>query len=75
MSHRFSISIVKQREVEAAEMPKKKNLNVEGKALFCMSKDHPIRKCATKIVEQEHFDNVILFLIVFSTFMLVLETP
>ena len=62
-------------EVEASEMPKKKNLNVEGKALFFMGTDHPIRRFSKSIVERQHFDNVILFLIVFSTFMLMLETP
>jgi len=38
-------------EVEAAEKPRKKNLNVEGKALFFMSKDHPLRKFSTNVVE------------------------
>ena len=75
MSQRFSISVIKQMEVEASEKPKKKHLNVEGKALFFMNPDHPVRKLSTRIVEQENFDNVILFLIVFSTLMLILETP
>lgn len=62
-------------EVEAAEKPKVKALNVEGKALIFMDKDNAIRKCSTKIVEKENFDNFILFLIIFSTIMLCLESP
>lgn len=48
---------------------------VEGKALFFMTKDHPVRKFSTSIVEKENFDNVILVLILFSTIMLVFESP
>lgn len=62
-------------EVEAAEKPKRKPLTVTGRSLWLMSPENPIRKCSVNIVGQEDFDNVILFLIVFSTFMLVLESP
>lgn len=74
-TQRFSISAIKQMEVEASEKPKRKEMKVVGKSLFCMNKDNAIRKYSTSIVSHPHFDNVILFLIIFSTFMLVLETP
>ena len=48
---------------------------VTGKSLYLLGPENPIRKGAIKIVGHQHFDNVILFLIIFSTLMLVLETP
>lgn len=74
-SKKFSISVIKQMEVKASEGAKKKNLNVEGKALWLMSPENAIRKYSTSIVAHNHFDNTILFLIVFSTCMLILESP
>jgi lysylphosphatidylglycerol synthetase-like protein (DUF2156 family) len=62
-------------EVEAAEKPKRKILTVHGKSLWFMGPDHPIRRASVMIVGHEYFDNIILFLIVFSTIMLVLESP
>ena len=62
-------------EVEAAEKPKRKPLTVTGKSLWLMSPSNPIRRFSVFVVGQAHFDNVILFLIVFSTFMLILESP
>jgi hypothetical protein len=61
--------------VEAAEKPKRKPLTVTGKSLYLMTPEHPLRKFSVTVVGHEHFDNVILFLIVFSTFMLILESP
>lgn len=40
-----------------------------------MGPENPIRRLAIRIVEKENFDNFILFLIIFSTSMLILETP
>ena len=40
-----------------------------------MDKDSAVRRFAGKIVGHQHFDNVILFLIIFSTILLTLETP
>jgi hypothetical protein len=62
-------------EVEAAEKPKKKPMVVTGKALGFMSPQNPLRRFSVWIVSMEHFDNFILFLIVFSTFLLILESP
>ena len=62
-------------EVEAAEKPKSKPLTITGRSLWILSPENCIRKFCAKIVGHRHFDNVILFLIVFSTFMLILESP
>ena len=62
-------------EVEASEKPKRKELTVEGMSLYMMSPENPIRKFAVMLVGHQHFDNIILFLIVFSTLMLLVESP
>jgi hypothetical protein len=62
-------------EVEAAEKPKRKPLPVVGRSLWIMSPENPIRRCSAYIVGLEKFDNSILFLIIFSTFLLILESP
>lgn len=74
-TQRFSISAIKQMEVEASEKPKRKAMVVTGKSLFLMKPDNFIRKWSTSVVSHPYFDNIILFLIVFSTFLLILETP
>ena len=62
-------------EVEAAEKPKSKPLAIIGKSLWIFPPENKLRLFCAKIVCHRHFDNVILFLIVFSTFMLILESP
>lgn len=74
-TQRFSISAIKQMEVEAAEKPKRKPLTVVGRSLWIFSVDNPIRKFSVYIVGQENFDNFILVLILISTMMLSFESP
>lgn len=62
-------------EVEAAEKPKKKPMVVTGKSLWILTPENPIRKFSVWCVSRDNFDNFILFLIVFSTFLLILESP
>ena len=62
-------------EVEAAEKPKRKPLTVTGRSLWIMSPENKLRKCSVAIVGHHNFDNFILFLIFFSTIMLMMETP
>jgi len=62
-------------EVEAAEKPKKKPMVVTGKALWFLTPENPVRRFSVWIVSRQHFDNFILFLIIFSTFLLILESP
>lgn len=49
-TQRFSISAIKQMEVEAAEKPKRKPLTVVGKSLWIFSIENPIRKFSVYIV-------------------------
>jgi len=52
-----------------------KEIELTGKALFLLGEENWIRVKSSKIVGYKHFDNFILFLIVFSTILLTLEHP
>ena len=52
-----------------------KDIKLEGRVLFIMGKNNPIRKLCRSIVANKLFDPFILFMIAFSTILLTLENP
>ena len=48
---------------------------MHGLSLFCLPKTNGMRKMCWVIATNKWFDTIILFLIVFSTFTLAVETP
>ena len=53
----------------------KKNIIVEGKSLGCLRPDNKLRHLCYKIVSNNHYDNIILGLIVLSTILLTFDNP
>jgi len=62
-------------EVQKSKEGKRKNIQLNGKSLFMMGPKNKIREFCRKVVGHQHFDNLILFLIGFSTILLTLENP
>ena len=66
---------IKQQAAAQSNKKTKKDIKLEGKALFVFSTENKFRVICKNLVQHQNFDNVILFLIAFSTILLTLETP
>ena len=62
-------------EVQKSKEGKRKNIQLNGNSLYMMGPKNKIREICKKAVGHQHFDNLILFLIGFSTILLTLENP
>lgn len=74
-NRRFSLGTIKLQEVENAQKPKTKIINLEGRSCCILGKSNIFRVWCAKVVGNPYFDNSILFLIGFSTVLLALENP
>ena len=74
-TRRFSMVSIKQQAALQSQTKTKKIIKLEGRALGIFSTENQFRVKCKNLVQHAYFDNVILFLIAFSTVLLTLETP
>ena len=71
----FTISSIKKMTEKNKTASKFKEIQLSGRSLFFMDSNNWVRVKSSVVVGYKHFDNFILFLIVFSTILLTLEHP
>lgn len=76
MKNVTKVSMSDLKRIELTADPKKKKvkpIDLQGNAFCCLKPDNSFRLACAKITHWEHFDSLVMFLILFSTVLLCLE--
>ena len=70
----FSIISIKKMAIEQSK-PQSKVIELQGNSCYLFDEDNKFRNICKSVICHPNFDNLILYLILFSTIMLCIENP